>query len=282
MSKAQRLLCLDVGNTRVKWALVLVQERALAKVHEQASFLTPEHVVLNEGAVDSALFKNPDGLDSQLALLLSAELMRSVDRVLLCNVLGEGVRDAIERACHNMGCPCDTLVVSSSGWIVSSYNNPRQLGLDRWAACLAVAGETHAQANLVVSFGTATTLDALVQHKGSWEHRGGFIVPGVGTMLNSLHAGTAQLPLVVPAHQSWPTSTEQAIGAGAVRMQAAMVQSLVEELQADSSCDVQAWFSGGHAGDVWPLFENALLINHAVFKGLLLDFAVRSGGSHEN
>lgn len=280
MSKAHRLLCIDAGNTRVKWASVLVDEPALAGARHNAVPRTPAHVVLNEGAIDSTLFKNSGSLNEQLALLLNADLMQSVDRVLFCNVLGEGFRVAMEQACHRLNRPCDTLAVSGSGWMASNYTNPGQLGLDRWAACLAVAGETQAQANLVVSFGTATTLDALVQHNDGWLHRGGFIVPGVSTMLNSLHVGTAQLPLAVPVHQSWPTSTEQAIGAGAVRMQAAMVQSLVGELQAELSSEVQVWFSGGHASDVLPLFANALLINHAVFKGLVLDFAVRSGGNN--
>ncbi len=278
MSKAHRLLCIDAGNTRVKWAVLLVERTALAGVCRQALPRTPAHAVLVEGVSDSALFKSSDSLDEQIGLLLNADVLQSVDRVLLCNVLGEKVRLAIEQECAKANCPCDTLAVSGSGWAVSNYNNLKQLGLDRWAACLAVAGQTHATANLVVSFGTATTLDALVQDQGRWVHRGGFIVPGVSTMLNSLHFGTAQLPLVGPAHQAWPTTTEQAIGAGAVRMQAAMVQSLIEELQANTSAEVQVWFSGGHAGDLLPLFKRALLMDHSVFKGLVLDFAMRSQG----
>lgn len=283
MSSTHTLLCLDAGNTRVKWALVSVASvqgglLELARTEKQAMPAAPVFTILSEGAVDSALYKNPDTLPDQIESLLHADRLRSVSQVLLCNVLGDSVRQAIEQACRKAGRPCDTLTVSDLDWIVSKYENPRQLGLDRWAACLAVAGETKAQGNLVVGFGTATTVDALVKQGGRWVHWGGFIAPGVSTMLGSLHLSTAQLPLVGPSYQSWPTSTEQAIGAGAVRMQTAMVQSLMEELQADVSGDVQVWFSGGHAGDVSPAFPKAIALDHAVFKGLLLDFSHRNRG----
>ncbi|NJM31928.1 MAG: type III pantothenate kinase [Limnobacter sp.] len=78
-----------------------------------------------------------------------------------------------------------------------------QLGTDRWLACLAVAAQTQVPINCVASFGTATTIDAVVESPCNttatpctkrWEHLGGVILPGVDLMFGSLARHASQLP----------------------------------------------------------------------------------------
>jgi type III pantothenate kinase len=71
----------------------------------------------------------------------------------------------------------------------SGYEDILQLGADRWFAVVA-AFEHAGNAVCVVDAGTATTVD-LVDAAG--QHLGGFILPGVDLMMQSLLDGTGDL-----------------------------------------------------------------------------------------
>ena len=78
------------------------------------------------------------------------------------------------------------------------YRTPETLGHDRLAAALGAVALGFKRA-IVVDIGTAITTDAVDAEKG---FLGGFISPGMGLMLESLHEHTAQLPLVNICHIS--------------------------------------------------------------------------------
>lgn len=73
--------------------------------------------------------------------------------------------------------------------VTNGYENPEQLGIDRW---LALIGAHHLEKGMlcVVDCGTAVTLDVL-SAKG--HHLGGLIMPGVTTMYNALKTDTYAL-----------------------------------------------------------------------------------------
>ena len=75
--------------------------------------------------------------------------------------------------------------------VKNGYRNPAQLGSDRWAALIGARALHGARPVLVVCCGTATTIDLLT---AQGQFAGGCILPGVGTMLRSLHEKTAALP----------------------------------------------------------------------------------------
>lgn len=258
MSKPSALLCIDAGNTLVKWC-----------VHRNASL--PLLAVAQQWSKPTAEFKLVD-------------LPGQVDAVLLSNVLGPEFEESLRKQCIDRKTDLHVLKVNANSQLQSAYDNPAQLGKDRWAACLAVAQASNAPVNLVVSFGTATTLDALVKKGDAWQHLGGFIVPGVQTMLSSLHNNTAELPKVdfntlELGHFEWPGNTQQAIAAGVGRMQIAWVQSLVDELKRTHGQPPAVWFSGGFAAQMQSLYPAAQLLEHAVFKGLVFDYRMQHGGA---
>ena len=258
MIKHRALLCIDAGNTLVKWC-----------VHGSASL--PLLAVAQQWSKPTAEFKFDD-LPSQ------------VDAVLLSNVLGPEFEESLRQKCRVWKIELHVLKVNANSQLQSAYDNPAILGKDRWAACLAVAQASHAPVNLVVSFGTATTLDALVKKEAAWHHLGGFIVPGVQTMLTSLHNNTAELPNVdfntlAVGNFEWPRNTQQAIGAGVGRMQIAWVQSLVNELKGTHGQLPVVWFSGGFAAQMQSLYPAAQLLEHAVFKGLVFDYQLQHRGA---
>ena len=70
--------------------------------------------------------------------------------------------------------------------VINGYTNPSQLGSDRWAALIA-AWEIEKKPCLVISTGTAVTIDVLSK---SGKFLGGVILPGFHLMTKSLLAGT--------------------------------------------------------------------------------------------
>ncbi|HEX4843047.1 MAG TPA: type III pantothenate kinase [Limnobacter sp.] len=203
----------------------------------------------------------------------------------MCSVRGPAFEQVIREACTQLGWSLQVMQVQNNTLLQTQYKQATQLGKDRWAACLAVAAATSSKANLVVSFGTATTLDAVVHasllsqgresFSAKWVHLGGFIVPGVDTMLNSLAHATAQLPKAALDWVDWPNTTEQAIGAGVARQQISMVRDVMQALRSETGQTAPTlWCTGGHAVRLLP----ALLtlgcpvesFEHAVLRGLWL------------
>lgn len=78
-------------------------------------------------------------------------------------------------------------VVPECAGVRCGYDNPAKLGVDRWLALLAVRQERAC----VVDLGTAVTLDYL--ERGV--HLGGFIVPGLQVMRQSLVQDTRDIDL---------------------------------------------------------------------------------------
>src|SRR5690348_442947 len=152
-------LLLDIGNTRIKAALqsgeVLMQHHALAHA----------------------------GLSSEE---LQAQLLQrygAVDSVLIANVAGAEMADRITRAVRKLWQIEPVVAVSAAvhGEIRNAYAQPEKLGVDRWLCLLAAhAMPLNSQVDLIVSVGTAMTLDVLA---ADGQHRGGLIVPGPELMV---------------------------------------------------------------------------------------------------
>ncbi|PJX25502.1 hypothetical protein CAP48_05500 [Advenella sp. S44] len=100
------------------------------------------------------------------------------------------------------------------------YHNPAELGPDRWLGMLGVLTARPVDGpKMLVSFGTATTVDTIDDHE---TFLGGVIFPGVSMMQSSLGAGTARLPIAPMPAQAWPAfpqSTQAAIATGIVAAQ---------------------------------------------------------------
>lgn len=105
---------------------------------------------------------------------------------------------------------------------MSRYETPGQLGVDRWAA-LVGAWALHGAACLVVTAGTATTVDVLDQ---AGEFQGGLILPGFELMRRCLAENTAGLGYAEGRVASLPRNTADAIYAGCVHAQAGAVERM--------------------------------------------------------
>ena len=160
------ILLVDAGNTRVKWRVVSADAPARA---------------LAEGAVGHA----------EIDMLAAAcRAWPGLARVVGCNVAGTSVAARIATACAPLRVDW-LLPTAACAGVRNLYENPERLGADRWAALIG-ARHSHAGPCLVVTAGTATTVDLL---SATGDFLGGLILPGVELMQQALARGTAQLPL---------------------------------------------------------------------------------------
>ncbi len=171
--------------------------------------------------------------------------------------------------------------------LLNGYRDPFQLGADRWHALVAACAKFPDQPLVVVSAGTATTVDCVrAEPYAAAIFLGGVIAPGFGLMRESLSRGTARLPLVEETEAPSPhaTSTEQAIVAGVHYAQLGVVENVVREfaaeLERESLEPPRLLLTGGRARALFgPLSRSVLaeravvalsLEHHLVLRGIAL------------
>jgi type III pantothenate kinase len=141
--------------------------------------------------------------------------------------------------------PCAMSVSDADCGVSCGYDQPSQLGVDRWAALIA-ARASFPEGAIVVDCGTAVTLDAI---DGHGQHLGGYILPGLGAMQHSLAQNTAMRWMEASADNSqrWGKNTASCIALGGRKAIAALIEHSVEDLQAAGACDPALVITGGDA-----------------------------------
>jgi type III pantothenate kinase len=228
------MLCLDAGNTRLKWGLRAADGwRASGAVRHDA-----------------------------IADLLAA-LPAQPERIVACNVAGPAVAAAIEALAGQCAAPLAWFrSAASAGGVVNGYADPARLGADRWAALLG-ARALHAGAAVVVMAGTATTVDAL---DADGRFRGGLILPGLDLMRRALAQNTAGLPEARGAWRDFPANTDDAIVSGALEATLGAIERMAHRL---AGPDCLVMLSGGAADVLAPHLARPLRrVDNLVLEGL--------------
>lgn len=231
------ILAIDCGNSRLKWGL-----------HDGVEWLA-------QGPLDYA------GLAGFGDLLRRQPRAR---RAVVANVAGPEVGDIVQAELAALEIPLTWVRGRAEQCGVRNrYDNPEQLGADRWAALIG-ARHLHRGACLVVCAGTATTADVL-DAEGVFQ--GGLILPGLELMLLSLARNTAQLPLADGRFAELPRSTADAIVSGCLQAQAGAVERMFAQIAAgpDAACLV----SGGAAAQFFGLLRiRKRQVDNLVLEGL--------------
>ncbi|WP_374337235.1 type III pantothenate kinase [Leeia sp.] len=236
-----RHLLLDGGNTRLKWAWC----------HER-QHLQPAQVV------DYAALQAQPPWRADPAPL---EIWGSC-------VTGAQQRALVEQACR--ACwpevPIHWVVPQAdAAGVHNGYLDPTQLGPDRWLSLLA-ARRLHAGDALVVSAGTALTIDALT---AAGQFLGGVIAPGLQLILEALAGGTARLARRPGQYVAFPQTTGDALYSGALQAMAGAVQQQARLMQQRGQTPV-CLLSGGDASLLAPLLTlQVRQVDGLVLEGLL-------------
>nr|WP_087689997.1 type III pantothenate kinase [Pandoraea sp. PE-S2R-1] len=172
--------------------------------------------------------------------------------VWLTNVAGDAAEQAVRMTLQTLW------GMASSDWLQvlhasearagvrNGYDTPAQLGSDRWASLIGAHAAWPGEHLLIVTLGTATTVEAL---RADGDYLGGLIAPGPALMLRSLGQGTAQLPTLdatMPSGgQDFARNTTDAILRGCLAAQAGLVERNHAQLQARLGAPVRCVLSGG-------------------------------------
>jgi type III pantothenate kinase len=241
-----RVLVLDVGNSRTKWGL-------------------------HSGRGWTTLGITPNNEIGTLALREWQNLPRPL-RVVGVNVAGEAARMRIEALTARWRVLPEWLSPTAAACgVVNRYQQPSQLGADRWAALVAARARALAappgpQATVVVNAGTAVTIDAL---DADGTFLGGVILPGLRLMLRTLADHTAGLRFAPGTFRQFPTNTGDALYSGAIQAIAGAVAEMRRHLARDGA-DVRCLISGGAAEEIAPhLAAPVEIVELLVLEGVL-------------
>ena len=193
------LLLVDAGNTRIKWA------------------------VAHDGAAPGDWIASGAVLHAELNHLPASWQAFRITRAIVANVAGAKLRDQLQLMIPASDVTWFASVPELAG-LHNGYRNPAQLGADRFAAAIGARSLRPAQALVVATCGTATTIDAV---SADGRFIGGMIAPGLGLMASSLARNTAQLPQVAPGETlsaGFADNTDDAIVAGCLDAQVGAIE----------------------------------------------------------
>ena len=157
------LVLIDVGNTRCKYLTVFQGQRSQVTYCE------------NDKIADNWL----------------TETFLEATEVILANVNDDEISNIISSWADKRAIAFQLLNTCHQQFeLTCAYENPSKLGIDRWLVMLAASFLFPQKACLVIDAGTATTLD-VIPPRG--QHLGGWIMPGIELLFNSLVDNTNKI-----------------------------------------------------------------------------------------
>ncbi|MEO8923241.1 MAG: type III pantothenate kinase [Caldimonas sp.] len=243
-------LAIDIGNTRLKWALYSAPSPSAGLLAHGAVFLE---------AIDDLAEREWHGLQAPSSMLGS-------------DVAGEGIRRRTEAQLEIWDVEPRWVVSSASACgVTNGYDHPNRLGVDRWVALIGarqrILQRGPAKPVLVVLVGTAVTVDAL---DTSGRFLGGLILPGFGLMLRALEMGTAGLKTPTGEAVEFPTNTSDALMSGGADAIAGAVDRMHKKLERLTGVRPELMMSGGAAVKLASITDLPVeMVDTLIFDGLL-------------
>ena len=222
-------LLLDIGNSRIKWAL--------------------------RACVGAPLEAGPalahDGDPARALSRLSAQASTPIRSVGISHVLGAAGEQALRAAVTAaFGLePWFARSATQAQGLRNAYHEPERLGVDRWLAMLG-AWTQAAQACVVADAGTALTVD-LIDAQG--QHQGGLIAPGLMTAHTAL-LGATRFPtryFEQTGQAGLGRDTETCVRQGVLQSVLGAIDRATALAPADATCII----TGGDAATLLPSLD---------------------------
>ena len=230
------ILCIDAGNSRIKWRFIASGESLAEGVQ-----LTAE--VLKAGVLELPKLDIP------------AEVRLSC-------VAGEKVIALLQKQVKKeFAVPLKKAqVMNNTTGIICAYEEPESLGVDRWLAILSASQQFNGGL-MVVDAGSAITIDLLAPDS---QHLGGYILPGLRLMHDALWQNTSEVRVLGNGNETlWlpGKNTQQAVNRGCLLAAVATIERLASEFP------VRIVLTGGDA----KILEQAISLQTDFLPNLVLD-----------
>jgi len=229
-------LLVDIGNSRCKWA------------QQDARGLQEQHGV-NYTA-------------ETLGQLLDVHWRRwgtAPESVWVSNVAGQPMERQVRQwVMQHWACEVQFAHThQQQGDVTNGYENPQQLGVDRWLAMVAARQLSLDKACLIVDCGTAVTLDVLNQRG---VHQGGWIVPGLQTMRSSLQQNAHALQQLQQNGYFQGTKkgflptrdTQSGVLFGTLYAVVCLITQVWNSMSMNGKLPINVFLTGGASHEVYP------------------------------
>ena len=237
------ILLLDIGNSRLKWAL---QNDAIISIHQ-------------------ALCHHQDSFYDQLKT--AWKNLTPPDVIGVSSVSSENIKQGIIEITQTLWGNLKIISAISSVedfGVKNSYLQPQKLGVDRWL-CLIASYHTYQQSLWVVDCGTAVTMD-FIDEDGA--HKGGVITAGLHLMKASLSNNTQDLALVNKNYSlALAQQTDKAISSGTLYAVIGLIKCLLNDYPSNALLIL----TGGDADKIANHLPQPVMIEtDLVLQGLAL------------
>jgi type III pantothenate kinase len=251
-------LALDIGNTRLKWALYDTPQPGATLLAFGAEFL-------------ENIDKLADGAWQTLA---------APTQMLGCVVAGDAIKRRVQEQMELWDVSPQWVVPSEAeAGVTNGYDYPTRLGADRWVAMIGahhrMLSQGAARPMVVVMVGTAVTVEAI---DATGKFLGGLILPGHGIMLRALESGTAGLHVPTGEVCEFPTNTSDALTSGGTYAIAGAVERMVQHVRTHCGAEPACYMTGGAGWKMAPSMSVPFeLVESLIFDGLLVIAQSRFG-----
>ncbi len=245
------ILAIDIGNTNIVLG-GLEGEKILFEARMATDLIKTSDQYCAELKSMLALFEvTPEAISGSIISSVVPPVLNSFKTAIrkltgkACLVVGPGIRTGLN----------------------IRMENPAEVGSDLIVAAVAAIAEYGAPL-LLVDMGTATTITA-VDETGTFV--GGCICPGVKISMEALTGRTAQLPGISldEPQRANGKNTRDAMRSGIMFGAAAMLDGLLDRMEAELGTPVKVVATGGIARFVIPLCRRELIYDRSLMlKGL--------------
>ncbi len=228
------LLCIDIGNTNIVFALYEEQKQ------------------IKQWRAET----NSD-------LATSLKEVKNIDGVIVSSVVPK-INNVLEEICLKQFNLTPIFVDYKNAGIETNLDNPSEVGADRLVNAVAVKAHYKKPA-VIVDFGTATTFDVI---DGAGIYCGGVIAPGINLSMKALHMAAAKLPdLPVEATKNViGKNTKDAMQSGIYWGYISLIEGMIKRITAEMDETPFVMATGGLA----PLFMNGTDIIEAMDQDLTM------------
>ncbi|KGJ92164.1 type III pantothenate kinase [Thalassotalea sp. ND16A] len=232
-------LLIDVGNTRVKYAKV-----------ENNQLSAIEHCSIEE------FFEQLDTFSK-------------LNSIFLVSVSNQSFSNKLQSWAQTHSITFKTLLTEAETFgVKNSYQQYSTMGADRWLAVLGAQLLFPNNNVLIVDAGTATTFDLLNKEK---QHCGGWIIPGVELMMQSLFDNTDKVfgKIAEIERTAFGQTTNDNVNLGCWSATTGAINNAISQAKQDGVQVEQLIFTGGNGKELNRLGKfNGIFIADLIFQGM--------------
>ena len=234
-------LLIDIGNTRTKYILADL-------MHSNKSRVVDNYCI------------DINWLNDNFKL---------ADKVLISCVSTDAILNIIINWAHIKAIEVKVIQSEARRYgLVSLYQQPGKLGVDRWLAMIGALSLYSDKNILIVDAGTATTIDLV---SASGQHHGGWILPGINLMIDSLLVNTSKIKTnrdVMPS-LSFGENTNTNVNNGCWGATIGAINLAITQASKELGSIDEILLTGGNARYIEVLLDdNTIIEDNLILHGL--------------